>query len=241
MNKLIDINTIVFDADDTLWANETRFREAEKQAAAALSAYCDLNTMSSALYSTEVKNMEDYGFGAKAFVLSMLETAVSISNGKVSGKEIQKILEAGRWLLHNPAKPLEGVEETLMRFKNEGRYRLAVLTKGDLLDQERKLERSGLLKYFDYIEITSDKSAKEYSTLCKKLGIDIKNMAMVGNSFKSDIAPVLESGGFGIHIPFEVIWELEKMEEYEHPKLFKLKEFKDLESLFFANSTVNKE
>lgn len=177
--------------------------------------------------------MADYGFGAKAFVLSMLETAVSISNGKVSGKEVQKILEAGRWLLHNPATPLEGVEETLRRFKKEGRHRMAVLTKGDLLDQEHKLQRSGLLKYFDHVEITSDKSAKEYSSLCKKLGIDIKNMAMVGNSFKSDIAPVLELGGVGIHIPFEVIWELEKMEEYDDPNLFKLKEFKDLERLFF--------
>lgn len=235
MNKLINISTIVFDADDTLWANETRFREAERKAAEALASYCDADTMSSLLYSIEVKNMADYGFGAKAFVLSMLETAVSISNGKVSGKEVQKILEAGRWLLHNPATPLAGVEETLRRLKKEGRYRMAVLTKGDLLDQERKLQRSGLLKYFDYVEITSDKSVKEYSSLCKKLGIDIKNMAMVGNSFKSDIAPVLELGGVGIHIPFEVIWELEKMEEYDHPNLFKLKEFKDLESLLFAD------
>lgn len=228
MEKILNVKAIVFDADDTLWQNETRFRAAERLVAEELAEYCDFKTMSEKLYAIEVRNMEDYGFGAKAFTLSMLETAVEIAGKRLSGQKTSRILEIGRELLHNPATPLEGVEETLRVLSNSGRYTMAVLTKGDLLDQEHKLERSGLLKYFNHIEVVSNKSKAEYSALCSKLGTEIQELAMVGNSFKSDVAPVLELGGYGVHIPFHVLWELEKMEEYDHRNLRKLQKFEEL-------------
>lgn len=220
MDRMIDrdaIKVIAFDADDTLWANEPRFREAERRAAEVLKEYGPLEKISKELYSIEIANMEDYGYGAKAFVLSMLENAVKISGGRLTGEQTGSIIGIGRWLLHNPATPLEAVPETLDALR--GRYSLAVITKGELLDQEHKLERSGLLKYFDKVEIVSHKGPKEYLRFCQEMGILPGELLSVGNSFKSDIAPVLEIGGWGIHIPFEVMWELERTEEYPHPRL----------------------
>ena len=228
MIRFPEVKVIAFDADDTLWENETRFRAAESQVGEVLKEYCDLGTMSRELYSIELKNMPDYGYGAKAFTLSMLENAVKISGGRLTGEQTGRIIEIGRELLHNPATPLEGVRETLSRLRDSGRYRLAVLTKGDLLDQEHKLSRSGLSEYFDFVEIVSDKSTKEYSSLLEHLGAGISEFMMVGNSFKSDIAPVLELGGYGAHIPFHVTWELEKVEEYDHPHLFRVASFSEL-------------
>lgn len=226
------VKVIAFDADDTLWANEPRFREAERRVGEVLKEYCTLEDMSRELYSVEVKNMEDYGFGAKAFVLSMLETGLNVSENKLRGEQVAQILEIGRELLHNPAEPLDGVETCLEYLKSLDRYKLVVLTKGDLLDQENKLKRSGLMQYFDYIEIVSDKTEAEYGKLCKTLGIGIEEFAMVGNSFKSDIAPVLRMGGYGVYIPFHVTWELEKVEEYGHPNLVKIKDISEVISLF---------
>ncbi len=223
-----DVKIIAFDADDTLWENETRFREAERKVGEVLSEYADFPTMSSSLYSIEVKNMPDYGFGAKAFTLSMLENAVKISGGRLTGEQTLRIIEAGRELLHNPAHPLPGVAETLSALRGSGRYRLVLLTKGDLLDQQHKVERSGLAGFFDLVEIVSDKSENEYLSLCARLDSDPAHLMMVGNSFKSDVAPVLEIGGYGVHIPFHVLWELEKIEEYDHPHLLRLSSFPEL-------------
>lgn len=228
MIRFPEIKVIAFDADDTLWENETRFRTAEKQVAETLEAYSDFPTISRQLYSVEVKNMPDYGFGAKAFTLSMLENAVAISGGRLTGEQTLKIIEIGRELLHNPAVPLPGVLETLRALKESGRYRMVLLTKGDLLDQQHKITRSGLSSFFDLVEIVSDKSVSEYVSLCSRLFVGIENFMMVGNSFKSDIAPVLELGGFGAHIPFHVTWELEKVEEYDHSRLLRLSSFSDL-------------
>lgn len=228
LEKIENIKVIVFDADDTLWANEPRFREAENRVATLLGDYCTPKEMSETLYGIEVRNMKDYGFGTKAFTLSMLETATKISKGRLTGVQTEKILEIGRELLHNPAIPLNGVFSTLKTLRSSGRYKMAVMTKGELLDQENKLERSGLMQFFNTAEVVSNKTTEEYSTLCSKLGIDIENMLMVGNSFKSDIAPVLELGGYGAHIPFHVLWELEKMEEYDHKNLRRLESFTDL-------------
>ena len=222
------LKVIAFDADDTLWSNEPLFRDAERKVAEELSEFGDFQYISDELYKVEFKNMPDYGFGAKAYILSMIENAVKISGGKVSADQIGFILESGREILHNPATPFPGVEDTLERLRADGRYRLALLTKGDLLDQERKLARSGLAKYFDHIEIVSNKSKKEYSTLCDKMGIRPEELMMVGNSFKSDIEPVLQLGGWGIHIPFEVLWKLEHTEEYDHQKLFKVNTFQEI-------------
>ncbi|MBP5218892.1 MAG: HAD family hydrolase [Bacteroidales bacterium] len=222
------IKVVAFDADDTLWLNEPLFRLAERQVADALSEFGSFDHISDELYKIELKNMPDYGFGAKAYVLSMIENALNLSGGNLSGNQVRTILESGRAILHNPATPLPGVEETLEKLRASGRYVLVMLTKGELLDQEHKIERSGLGKYFSHIEIVSNKSQKEYIALCGKMGIDVKDLMMVGNSFKSDIAPVLELGGWGALIPSESLWKLEHTEEYDHHRLFRLETFSQL-------------
>ena len=225
------IKVIAFDADDTLWSNEPLFREAERKVAEELSEFGDFQFISDELYKVEFKNMQDYGFGAKAYILSMIENAIKVSGGKVNAEQISFILDSGREILHNPATPFPGVIDTLKKLKEDGRFRLALLTKGDLLDQERKLIRSGLVKFFDHIEIVSNKSQREYQILCDKLEINPEELMMVGNSFKSDIEPVLQLGGWGIHIPFEVLWKLEHTEEYDHHKLFKVTTFQEITSI----------
>ena len=225
------IKVLAFDADDTLWLNEPLFRQAEREVADVLSEYGSFEYISDELYKIEFKNMPDYGFGAKAYVLSMIENALNISGGKLSESQIRTILDSGRAILHNPATPLPGVEETLAALQDSGRYIMAMLTKGELLDQEHKIERSGLGKYFSHIEIVSNKSQKEYLVLCEKLGCHITEMMTIGNSFKSDIAPVLELGGWGAHIPSETLWKLEHTEEYDHHRLFRLSSFSDLQQV----------
>ena len=225
------IKVIAFDADDTLWSNEPLFREAERKVADQLSDFGDFQYISDELYKVEFKNMEDYGFGAKAYILSMIENAIKISGGKVTAGQISFILDSGREILHNPATPFPGVIDTLEKLKADGRYRLVLLTKGDLLDQERKLSRSGLAKYFDHIEIVSNKSRNEYRILCEKMGVSPEELIMVGNSFKSDIEPVLQLGGWGVFIPFEILWKLEHTEEYDHHKLFKVNTFQEIISI----------
>ncbi|MBO6248986.1 MAG: HAD family hydrolase [Bacteroidales bacterium] len=231
---LNNVKVLAFDADDTLWSNEPLFREAEKKVAEALSDFGDFQYISDELYKVEFKNMEDYGFGAKAYVLSMLENAVNITGGKLTGEQVMYIIDSGRKILRNPAIPLPGVEETLSALKDSGLYRLVLITKGELLDQERKIARSGLAKYFCHIEIVSNKSQKEYLTLCDRLGITPTELLMVGNSFKSDIEPVLQLGGWGIYIPSETLWKLEHTEEYDHPRLSRVERFSDLQSILIT-------
>ena len=228
---LDQIKVVAFDADDTLWENEKRFRSAERAVAERLAAFGDFDTISAELYRTECANMADYGYGAKAYILSMIETAINISGGKVDAESIRFIIESGREILHNPAKPFPGVEETLKKLSDAGAYRLVLLTKGELLDQEHKISRSGLSKYFSHIEILSDKSEKEYLLLCRRLGMEPSGLMMVGNSFKSDIDPVLRLGGWGAYIPFEVLWKLEHTDEYDPPRLFRLGSFSQLEQV----------
>jgi len=221
-SMLDQVKVVAFDADDTLWENESRFRTAERLVADRLSEYGDFEHISSELYKVECANMEDYGFGAKAYILSMIETAIKVSGGTVDADTIRFIIDSGREILHNPATPFQGVEDTLRDLSGSGAFRLVLLTKGELLDQEHKIARSGLAKYFSHIEIVSNKSDREYYTLCRKLGIDPSELMMVGNSFKSDIDPVLRLGGWGVHIPSEILWKLEHTDEYDHPRLFRL-------------------
>ncbi len=225
------LKVVAFDADDTLWENEPLFRHAERIVADSLSEYGSFEHISDELYKVEFKNMEDYGFGAKAYTLSMIENAVNLSGGNITGEQVRFIIESGRSILHNPATPLPGVVETLGRLQAEGSFRLVMLTKGDLLDQEHKIARSGLGKYFSHIEIVSNKSQKEYLVLCDKMGITPGSLLMVGNSFKSDIEPVLQLGGWGVHIPYKILWKLEHTEEYDHPRLFKAGTFSDLQEI----------
>ena len=168
-------------------------------------------------------NLECLGYGAKAFTISMVETALRMSGQKISAEKIQQIILLGKSLLQMPIELLPGVEETLKALKEQGGHRLVVATKGDLLDQERKLQRSGLMPYFDHIEIMSDKTEKEYTRLLQVLQVAPEEFLMIGNSLKSDIQPVLSIGGYGVHIPFEVMWQHEVVDTFTHPRLKQVK------------------
>lgn len=223
-----EVKTIAFDADDTLWNNETLFREAERKWAEVMKDYGSLEELSAILYKREAENMEALGFGAKPYLISVLETSVALAGDKLTGPMVGKIIAAGREIIDNPATPYEGVKEALEAIRAKKKYRMVMLTKGDLLDQEHKIARSGLGPLFDRIVITSNKSKKEYQDLCKEEGIAMEEFLMVGNSFKSDIAPVLELGGWGAYIPSHVIWVHEVVEEYPHPRLLKLVSLSEL-------------
>ena len=221
------IKTIAFDGDDTLWVNEPYFQEAEKKFCMLLEDFLPQHSISQELYKTEMKNLHLYGYGIKGFLLCMIETANRISNRRVSVEVVDKILEIGHELLQKPVELLEGVQETLEQLKDN--YRLVVGTKGDLLDQERKLKKSGLKTYFHHIEIMSDKKGSDYQKLLRHLDCAPENFLMLGNSIKSDILPVLEMGGFAGHIPYHVTWTHEQIEHHlDHKNFIELKSISEI-------------
>ncbi|MFM1878482.1 MAG: hypothetical protein RLZZ241_1348 [Bacteroidota bacterium] len=209
-----NITTIGFDADDTLWVNETYFRNCEAEFARLLDAYETQNTIDQELFKTEIANLKLYGYGIKGFMLSMIECALQLSNNQVSPKVIGRLMDMGKEMIEHPLELLEGVPEVLSRL--HGKYRLLVLTKGDLLDQERKLEKSGLIEYFHHVEVLSDKKPLNYSRLLDHLEIDVNEFLMVGNSLKSDVLPILELGGRAVHIPFHTTWAHEEVAPETH-------------------------
>lgn len=207
------IKVIGFDADDTLWVNETYFREAEVEFGKLLSEYETMNTIDQELFKKEIDNLPLYGYGVKAFVLSMVESALEQSNFNVSTKTIQSILHIGKDMLNKPVELLDGVEDVLEVLSKK--YRLILATKGDLLDQERKLEKSGLTKYFHHIEVLSDKRESNYSKLLKHLDIKPSEFLMIGNSLKSDVLPLVNLKAHAIHVPFHTTWMHEQVTEQE--------------------------
>jgi len=218
------IKVIGFDADDTLWVNEPFYQEVEKQFCLIMKPYKTEEETSKELFKTEMKNLELYGYGAKGFILSMIETALIETEGKISSSEINQIIETGRSLLTMPIQLLDGVENVLQKL--QGKYKLILATKGDLLDQEQKLKRSGLIGYFHHIEIMSDKQEINYQKLLAHLEIEPHEFLMVGNSVKSDILPVINIGAKAIHVPYEVMWQHEK-----HHKSDETDEFKTLSEI----------
>lgn len=203
------INVIGFDADDTLWVNETYFRDTEDKFANLLEKYETKNKIDQELFRTEIKNLDLYGYGIKGFMLSMIECALELSNNQISSKTIGALLDLGKEMITQPVELLDGVEDVLKSLKDK--YRLIVLTKGDLLDQERKLERSGLSEYFHHVEVLSDKKEKNYSDLLEHLQIAPSEFLMIGNSLKSDVLPLIELGARAIHVPFHTTWEHEEV------------------------------
>lgn len=221
------IRVIAFDADDTLWVNEPYFREAEEKFSALLEDYLPLHSVTKELYKTELQNIPLYGYGVKGFMLSMVETALRVSNNTVPHSVIEKAIGYGKDLLDKPIELLDGVEETLHLLKNK--YRLVMATKGDLLDQERKLTKSGLVSYFHHIEIMSDKQESDYRELIAHLDISPSEFLMIGNSLKSDALPVLAIGGHAIHVPYHTVWEHEKVDgTIEHPDFRSVETLKDI-------------
>lgn len=229
-----ELKVIAFDADDTLWENETFFRDAEKQFAIMFKDLADEDTILKALYTVEMANMPIYGYGIKAFVLSLIETANKITHNQIKAEQVDAILQMGKEMLNKPVELLSGVEEVLKAL--HGKYCLIVATKGDLLDQERKLRKSGLLKYFHHIEVMSDKNTDAYKALLKHLDIQAEELLMIGNSIKSDILPVIEIGARAIHVPFHTTWHHELVDEPIQSDLFyEVKEIKEVLPIVFQN------
>ena len=224
-----DVTVIGFDADDTLWVNETFFREAEDLFCKLLSNYETENKIRQELLSIELRNLEIYGYGIKGFILSLIETAGVLSNDQLSSKVYQQILEIGKDMLNKPVELIEGVEETLSYVSEK--YRILLLTKGDLLDQERKLKKSGLSKYFHHVEVLSNKYPNNYKDLLDHLKINPREFLMIGNSLKSDVLPILEIGAKAVHIPFHITWEHEVVNEPVDKDYLTLKDIREFKNL----------
>lgn len=222
-----DIKVIAFDADDTLWINHSHFLWAENEFYTLLKDYMPENDVSRELFLTEMNNLHLYGYGVKGFMLSMIETICKVAADKAKSKLFEKAIIIGKELLQKPIELLDGVEFTLQQLQEK--YRLIVATKGDLLDQERKIQASSLQGYFHHIEIMSDKNPADFKKLLRHLDCPPEQFLMIGNSIKSDILPVLELGGFAAYIPFLSTWEHEKHnEELQHSQLLKLSKIDDI-------------
>jgi putative hydrolase of the HAD superfamily len=222
---------IGFDADDTLWHNENIFEHVHARYRELLSHYHDAATVDRTLFATEMKNLELYGYGVKGFTLSAIETAIALTDGKISAGEIRTLINLGRDMLEHPVELLDGVAETLARLSSA--HRLLLITKGDLRDQERKLAKSGLLDRFANVEILSEKDQRSYAALLRRHGVPPAHFLMVGNSLKSDILPVLTLGGAGAHIPYHLTWAHERTEQLPDApgRFFELASIRDLPSI----------
>ena len=233
------IKVIAFDADDTLWDCQGYFENVEEHLYSLIRPFCE--NPKQELFNTESANMEDLGYGCKAFTISIIETALRVGGNDITSTELSDLLKDCKRLLHLPATPLPEVESTLQTLRDSidtsnlspltphlSPLKMVVFTKGELQDQENKLKRSGLLKYFDDVEITSDKSQKEFLALCEHQDIHPSELLMIGNSLKSDIAPALAIGAWAIHIPFHITWQLEHFDDIDHERLIKIQHFSEI-------------
>lgn len=214
-----ELKVIAFDADDTLWVNEPYFRETEDRFCELLEDYLPHHSIARELLQVEIRNINLYGYGVKGFMLSMIETAMELSQKTIKVDVIEKIIALGKELLEKPIVLLDEVEDVLQTL--HGKYKLVVATKGDLLDQERKLRKSGLEHYFHHIEIMSEKKEADYQKLLKHLDIQPTEFMMLGNSLKSDVLPVLELGGHAVHIPYHTTWAHETIDSTIEHKNFR--------------------
>ncbi|MEN8116213.1 MAG: HAD family hydrolase [Bacteroidota bacterium] len=227
-----NFKVIAFDADDTLWVNEPYYRDTEDRFCELLTEFQTHEETMKELFATEMNNLQKYGYGTKGFMLSMIETALKVSGNNVPQSTIEKIIDLGKAQINKPVVLLNGVVDILEYLTQKG-YKLIVATKGDLLDQERKLKKSNLEKYFHHVEIMSNKKASDYQKLIIHCDIAPEDFLMIGNSYKSDIEPILELGGYAIHIPYRITWEHEKaIEKEEHPNWLKMKSVAEIKSLF---------
>ncbi|MBF6653063.1 HAD family hydrolase [Flavobacterium columnare] len=218
---------IAFDADDTLWHNEPYFDEAQEKFCTLFHSYASHQEILQLILNNQIKNLSLYGFGIKGFTLSMIESALQLTQNQISGNIINKILQIGKDLLLKPVELLPEVEEVLKQLKDK--YKLIVATKGDLKDQHHKLHDSGLGHYFHHIEVMTDKTEIDYTKMLGRLDIQAQNFMMIGNSLKSDILPVLNIGGHGIHIPYHTTWAYERIDfEIKHKNFSAVESIKDI-------------
>lgn len=220
------LQTICFDADDTLWHNERFFQLTQSRLRDLLRDYSDPTDLDARLLAAERRNLGLYGFGVKGFVLSMIETAIDVSDGKVPGHVVRHILDAGRDMLDHPMELLPHAKDAVEFVA--GQYRVILITKGDLLHQERKLAQSGLGPMFDDVQIVSDKNPDTYAQIFNRCDGGAEHALMVGNSMKSDVIPPLQIGAWGVFVPHDLQWDLEHAET---PDLPRYREIPDLGGL----------
>jgi len=225
------IKTIAFDADDTLWHNETQYEQAQDRLKTLLSNFADGETVAQRLYKTEMGNIDLYGYGIKSFTLSMIEAAITISGGKITGTEMQKVIGFGKDMLTARVQLIGNVKEIIGELAQL--YELMVITKGDLLDQHSKLMQSGINHHFKHVEVVSRKTAEMYAALLEKYNVGPQHFLMVGNSLRSDILPVVAVGGHAVHIPYHITWahEVVKTQPSEHDGYHELENLGQLPGL----------
>lgn len=223
------LQTIGFDADDTLWHNERFFKLTQARFEDLLADYAAPTHLHDRLLAAEKRNIGHYGFGVKGFVLSMIETAVEVTDGKVPGHVIRQLLDAGQDMLAHPIELFPHVQSTIEALADT--YRIVLITKGDLLHQERKLAQSGLGDLFDDVAIVSEKSAETYRRVFSAGSGGPASAMMVGNSLKSDVVPAVAAGSWGVHVPSDLEWDLEKADPPESPRFFRIADLGELPSL----------
>jgi putative hydrolase of the HAD superfamily len=230
---------IGFDADDTLWHNESIFEKTHARYRTLLARYHDAATVDRTLFSTEMRNLELYGYGVKGFTLSAIETAIQLTAGKISAEEIQQLISLGQEMLAHPVELLDGAEEILADLAT--RHRLFVITKGDLRDQERKLAKSGLAGHFERVEIVSEKDEATYAGIFRRYDIVARDFLMVGNSLKSDILPVLTLGGAAAYVPYRITWAAEQVEELPaaNGRFFRLNTLRELPEIIAQSNPAD--
>jgi len=224
------IETVAFDADDTLWHNEHLFQDSQKKLEEIVGRYLPGEDIHDALFAIEMRNLQLFGYGIKGFTLSMVEAAVQLTEGRITAREIHEIVELGKTMIGAPVELLDGVEETLAAVT--GRFRVLLITKGDIVDQSSKIERSGLAGHFEQVEIVPRKDAATYRSIFARHGIDPARSVMVGNSLPSDILPVLELGGHGVHVPYALLWAHEAHDtDPDHERFHRLERLSELPAL----------
>lgn len=224
------LRLLAIDADDTLWDCQSHFNAVEDRYHELLKPYGDRDFLYEEFFATEKANMASLGFGSKAFTISLVENALRVSGGNISTSKIAEIIALGKSLMNMPTTPLPYVEETLKKLnrRNDRQFKMVVFTKGELIEQENKLRRSGLMQYFDDIMIVSDKNDDAYRRLITQYDATPETTVVVGNSFKSDIAPAIRQGATAMYIPYHVTWRMEHAEEYEHERVIRLTKFKEI-------------
>jgi len=223
------IEVIAFDADDTLWHNESLFTVTQTKFKQLLAGYHSDAWIEAKLNETEHRNIQHFGYGIKGFTLSMIETAIELTEGRISGAQIQQIIDYAKAMRQAPVELLDGVAETISALA--GQYTLMLITKGDLFDQESKIARSGLGDHFSHLEIVSEKNTDVYRTIMSKHRLDPQRFLMVGNSIKSDILPVIEAGGRAVHVPYHTTWVHEQVSDYDAASFYEIASLRELPAL----------
>ncbi len=224
-------DVIAFDADDTLWENERLYRNVQGQFVQLLAHYHEPEWIQERLYQTEMRNIQHFGYGIKAFALSLIETAVELTEGRISGHDVLTVINLAKEMLQTRLPLLKGVAETVPQLAEQ--YRLMIITKGDLLDQEIKIGRSGLETYFQQVEVVSQKSRETYERVLRRHDLEPGRFLMVGNSLRSDIWPVLELGGHAVFVPHELTWVHEVIDPppTDQPGYYRLDDVGELPAL----------